>query len=377
MSVNPDLQASAPGPSLTPTAPPPGRPTERLALLDAMRIIAANLIVWHHLVYYGPLSDVAYPLIPGLMDFLYDHGRYAVQVFFVMGGFVAAASLGKREILGVKDAAAILWRRYVRIAGPYLVVLVIAVAANALADLWMDHKSISAFPTLKEFLAHTVLIHKVLGYDSLTAGIWYLAIDFQLTIMILLMVLISQQAARWTAVSPGAAMHLLVFLLAGGSLFWFNRVKDWDHLALYFFGSYALGLVTSWVLSGRLPAWCFWIYCALMVLSLTIEWRTRLAVGLTTGLAILFAGRYGWLFHWTSGRWLALGGQWSYSLFLIHFPVCLVVNAWLSQYVLESRALCLVGMFVAYGLSLLAAIAFFYGVERRFHRTTPGRTETR
>ncbi len=376
MTVKPDLQASAPGPSLTPMANTPGRTTERLALLDAMRVVAANLIVWHHLAYYGPVSDVAYPLVPGLMDFLYEHGRNAVQVFFVMGGFVAAASLGKREILYVKDAAGILWRRYVRIAGPYLVVLVIAVAANSVADRWMDHKSISAFPTLPEFLAHTVLLHKVLGYDSLTAGIWYLAIDFQLTILMLLLVLVSQQLSQWTSASPVVVLPLLVFLLAAGSLFGFNRDKGWDNLAVYYFGSYALGLVTSWALTGRLPAWSFWIYVTLMVLALIVEWRMRLAVGLATGLVIFGAGQTGWLFQWTSGRWLALGGQWSYSLFLIHFPVCLVVNAWLSHYVLESPVLSLAGMFAAYGLSLLAAVAFYYGVERRFHRTTPGQRET-
>lgn len=57
----------------------------------------------------------------------------------------------------------------------------------------------------------------------------------------------------------------------------------------------------------------------------------------------------------------------SYSLFLIHFPVCLVVNAILSNYVLHSPWLCLTGMFAAYGLSLVAAVAFYYGVDRRFH----------
>ncbi len=52
-------------------------------MVKAMACIA---IVWHHLAFYGPMSDIAYPLAPVLMAWLYDHGRVAVQVFLVVGG---------------------------------------------------------------------------------------------------------------------------------------------------------------------------------------------------------------------------------------------------------------------------------------------------
>jgi peptidoglycan/LPS O-acetylase OafA/YrhL len=54
----------------------------------------------------------------------------------------------------------------------------------------------------------------------------------------------------------------------------------------------------------------------------------------------------------------------SYSLFLVHFPVMLVVNALWSSHVPSAPWLSLLGMFVAYALSMCVAVAFHYRVER-------------
>lgn len=36
-------------------------PDQRLIGIDALKGIACVLIVWHHLAFYGPMSDVIYP----------------------------------------------------------------------------------------------------------------------------------------------------------------------------------------------------------------------------------------------------------------------------------------------------------------------------
>ena len=50
----------------------------RFAFIDLLRIIAAQVIVLHHLAFYGPLSDHAYPLAASPIDWLYQYGRLAV-----------------------------------------------------------------------------------------------------------------------------------------------------------------------------------------------------------------------------------------------------------------------------------------------------------
>lgn len=342
--------------------------TERLPFLDLLRAISAHVIVWHHLVFYGPLADVAAPLWLGIHEFLAEHGPNAVQVFLVIGGFVTGQSLDKRKQLDLKDALGIVKKRYVRIAGPYIAVLLIAVIANLLAEQWMEHHSISEFPTIPQFLAHTVFLHDILGYQALSAGVWYLAIDFQLGLLLVAIWWLAHRASEGKQISPLAVAQIFLWPLAVASLFWFNRDPDWNMWALFFLGSYTFGLVISWTLSRRLPAWCFWLYAALLVTALVVEFRPRLAVSLSTGLLIFAAGSAGWLATIPKSRWLTFAGASSYSLFLIHFPICLVVNAVLWNFVSDSPILCLIGMFAAYGLSLLAATAFYHGVERRFQR---------
>ncbi|RZI65422.1 MAG: acyltransferase, partial [Variovorax sp.] len=56
-------------------------PTQRFPGVDALKGVACVTIVWHHLAFYGPMSDVVHGAVPWLMDWLYRYGRMAVQVF--------------------------------------------------------------------------------------------------------------------------------------------------------------------------------------------------------------------------------------------------------------------------------------------------------
>jgi peptidoglycan/LPS O-acetylase OafA/YrhL len=73
---------------------------------------------------------------------------------------------------------------------------------------------------------------------------------------------------------------------------------------------------------------------------------------------------------WASRVW-ALARFWgdrSYSLFLIHFPVCLVLTAWIAEYVVDRPHAALGLMIVEYAVSLIAALAFYKLIEGRVPR---------
>lgn len=72
--------------------------SSRLPLLDTAKGLACAAIVAHHLAFYGPMSDIAQPLAPDLMAWLYDYARMAVQIFLVLGGYLAAASLAPEGV---------------------------------------------------------------------------------------------------------------------------------------------------------------------------------------------------------------------------------------------------------------------------------------
>jgi peptidoglycan/LPS O-acetylase OafA/YrhL len=342
----------------------------RLPFLDLLRALASQAIVWHHLAFYGPLSDSAHEVATSLIDGLYQHARLAVQVFFVVSGYLTATSLSGREPSRLRDFLSVIAGRYRRIGLPYLGALLLAICANEVARQWMTHSSISSRPSVFSVFAHALLIHDLVGYEPLSAGIWYLAIDLQL---ITLVAFVFWLSARVVGTARGARLgRVLLGALGVLSLFSFNRHPSLDRVAIYFMGSYGLGLILAWVRAGSVPRVFFWAYALLVVAAVAVDYRSRLLVALATGLMLMAAQHFGWISHWPRSRavrWLA---GISYSLFLVHFPVSLVVNALWSSHLPATPWLSLLGMFTAYALSMLMAIAFHYGVER--HVVRIGRT---
>jgi len=334
----------------------------RFAALDLLRALAAQMIVLHHLAFYGPLSDHAYPLAPGLIDWLYLHGRLAVQVFFVAGGFCMAGSLARRPPGTLRELAAGLAGRYLRLGLPYLAALAVALFANEVARLFMEHESISPRPSLGQLVAHVFLVHKVLGYDSLTAGIWYIAIDLQLVILASLVYFL---ASRWLGGRGEAGARWMLLALGLASSFFWNRSPALDDYGIYFVSSYVLGMLAAWTSAGALSRRVFWGYLAAMAFALHVEFRPRLAFAVVLAVVLLLAHHRPWLAKLGDTpvvRRLALT---SYSLFLIHFPICLVLNAWWSATLPPDPWLAALGLLAAFGLSQLGGFAFHHLVERR------------
>lgn len=341
----------------------------RMPFLDFMRAIASQCIVLHHLVFYGPLPERAYAALPQIFDWFYDHARMAVQVFFVLGGFFTSRGLCRIKTASFGTFASTIITRYRRIGIPYLVTLLVAVMANELARVWMTHEAISERPTILQLLAHATFVHDILGFQALTAGIWYLAIDFQLFLLTLVTVMLARAVVREEkAIDPTATYQFVlktILPLALASLFWFNRHPQYDVWAIYFVGAYYLGIVLHGVLERSLKLHWGAAYLSLVVLAGVVDLRPRLFVAAATAFVVFIAQRGKLLYAWPKNRIINYMGRISYSLFLIHFPVLLVVNAWGSKYLLASTASALAGLIAAYVLSLLAGIALYRGVESR------------
>jgi peptidoglycan/LPS O-acetylase OafA/YrhL len=110
-------------------------------------------------------------------------------------------------------------------------------------------------------------------------------------------------------------------------------------------------------------------------LALAVAFRPRLALALATAalLAWLALGSMQARSSFAERAALPLAwvGQRSYSVFLVHFPVCLAVNAafstlWPGQAWVHALGLC-----VAFGASILAGYLLYEKVER------PGATTVR
>jgi peptidoglycan/LPS O-acetylase OafA/YrhL len=348
---------------------------KQFGLINLLKAGAAQLIVLHHLAFYGPMADAARPLMPPIIDWLDQYGRIAVQAFLVISGFLVAKSLSPSGMPGIGNPLGTIWRRYIKLAPPFIVAMFLAIGASALARTWMVHDSISAPPNMSQLAAHVLLLHSVLGYESLSAGAWYVAIDFQLYALITCLLWLGGRIAGNR--SMPWLMPLLVTLGVSISLLYFNRDADFDVWAPYFFGSYGLGILAWWASDPRRPFMATFSLLLMMVvpavLALELDFRIRIAVASVVASFLCLYGRTR-LGTYASSGWSLINylGKISYSIFLVHFPVCLVVNAAFTRFVPDDAYLQGAGVVWAWAASVASGAVFYHWVEAPLGRFLAG-----
>lgn len=334
-----------------------------LAFPDALKAAASQLIVLHHLAFYGPMSDAAAPLAPGLVGWFSDHARIAVQAFLVTGGFLAVRGLAPDGVLRAEQPLRLVARRYMRLVVPFAAALALAVVLAGVARTGMVHPSIPAAPDFRQMTAHLLLLHDLLDYEALTAGAWYVAIDLQLFALMVVLLWIARASACGARAQVGVGVGL-VAVVALASLFHFNRDAWWDESALYFFGAYAMGAFAWWLARHRdAPAWLAGL-AVLATAALLVEFRSRIAVALCVALALAASLRGGWAAHWPGSPAVAWLGRIGYSVFLVHFPVIIVVGAAFHRFAGGDPWLNAVGIGTAWAASVVVGALFHRFVER-------------
>ena len=354
------------------------RPLGRSFLIDAIKASGCLLIVLHHMAFYGPMSDVVARAWPVAVSWLYDHGRLAVQFFLVCAGFLTAGHLARYESLDLSEALQLAWQRYLRLAIPLLAALSLTVLITEWVRPDFEHPSLSATPEWGQALAHMVLIQHLLDMEALSAGIWYVAIDFQLYTMVLLSLWVVKVCRSAQAAPSAKSLRLGMWLgLTCASLWWWNLEPSLDDHGLYFFGSYGLGLL-AWearrhagvsIPNEAVQPWAMWaLFLVLGGVAWWLEPRWRLSVAWAVACLLMTAPT-----RWFSGeavpslaaqeavQWLS---KVSYSVFLIHFGVSLAVNASVTALWPDAIWANVLGMFVTLLLSLLWGGLLYRFVER-------------
>lgn len=342
----------------TPTGPPGGR----LLLIDALKGFAAQLILLHHLVSYGPLAAAAHRMWPGLSLWVYEYGRMAVYVFLVVAGFLAARILAADRLPHAGHPLGLIWQRYMRLLPAFFISVLLAVAVAGLARLGLQDDMLPAAPTVPQLLSYLFLLHGLLGVPSLSVGVWYVPIDLQLYALWVAML--------WLAGYSGAAYRrplalILVALLAMASLFWFNRNPGLDNWGIYFFYAYALGILSWWLTRPERSLWWLGLLLVVVGVSLVHDFRLRVAIALLVALLLAMVQRHDWLQQGLDVALLRWLGRISFSVFLVHFPVFMAVNALHAQLDIGGDADALAAIVLAWGLSLVAGEFFYRHVESR------------
>lgn len=175
-------------------------------------------------------------MLPGLMTWLFEYGRYAVQIFLVMAGYLATQSLTRfaNAKFSGQNLLRVIINRYLRLFAPYIAALIFTIFCAWLARFWVIDEFVGETETLAQFVAHLFFLQGILGLDSISAGAWYVAIDWQLysVLAIVLISFSSYQVLIW-----------LISIAAVSSLLYFNRSAQYEAYFIYFIGSYGLGVL--------------------------------------------------------------------------------------------------------------------------------------
>jgi peptidoglycan/LPS O-acetylase OafA/YrhL len=304
----------------------------RLAGLDGIRGLAALFVVVNHIflrTFPGYPVDNA-PFWAGW--FIY--GRFAVVVFIVLSGFSLSLSPA-RHGWRLDSISRFAYRRARRILPAYWAAL-----AFSLAVAWLVVPPPGqGLPGSKSVLVNGLLVQNIVGAPSPNRSLWTMAVEAQLYLLFPLLLL---TVRRFGAVVMVAAVALVVAAVGivgphVPRLDTFVIQSAPDLAALFAIGILAAGIVGASRARRSWP-WAWLALAAAAPVVATIWWRgsvwtldhlfwVDLALGpaIACLLAALASGRPAPLLRLLDSRPIRSLGLSSYSLYLIHGPIVIVV----------------------------------------------------
>jgi peptidoglycan/LPS O-acetylase OafA/YrhL len=313
------------------------RTTPRLVELDGLRGVSLWLVLAFHICFIAGIDTGRYvPVVsmgttssdPGpasLIETVAARGFIGVPIFFALSGFLLAGPFIRWRICGEEpvQVGAFLLRRFSRIQPPYL----IALAAS------MGLIAIGAPVSWWHFVTSALYVHQPIFGSANPALVpaWSLEVEMQWYVAIpLIAVLLSSKDRARRYLTAGALAVIAI---------WFQATVDasstrTDATLLSWLQFFIVGWVIcdlhqtarSWKPSGvrwDVAAALSWV--ALFVVA--GRWSLEITIGPLLIGSVLIAALHG---HVTPAlmrfRWLVASGRVSYSAFLLHYPLFLVVR---------------------------------------------------
>lgn len=314
----------------------------RITHLDGLRGIAALQVVIFH---SNILSGVR------ILD-----ASNAVILFFVLSGYCLALPYGRA--LGLAEMPGFYVRRFFRLYPAFFVCMFFTLACAAMfrpdgvADTYLHANNGFRIPSLPEFLKHLTLIYPGDSFDKFDPPVWSLVLEAKMSLVFPILI--------WLAYRAGPAVVVLALTVAAGFLL--------PSTTLVMISTFWLGIVIS-VYRNRLKVravpmlllgLCFYFLPNLLLLgqfkSPEIYKIYVVAVAIGAALMILATETSPALHRSLSGPVVQFLGRISYSLYLFHFPIFLVLVSWLGS----GLPIALIGI----ALSLIVGASFDALVER-------------
>jgi peptidoglycan/LPS O-acetylase OafA/YrhL len=335
----------------------------RLGALTGIRGIAAWLVVFYH------VRHSTHEIVPqGVIDLL-AKGYLAVDLFFVLSGFVLWYTYGERLHQGGRvQAWPFLWRRFARVWPLHAFIMVVFVGlAVALA---LTGKSNPRYP-LAELPLHFLLIQNWGLTDHLRWNdpAWSISTEFAAYLLFPLIA----AAVRWDRLGAPALLAIAAALCAAVALLFaasgamtlgehIPQIGVWRCLGGFCLGIIACLLWRKWQDAPRAAGLALAASAAMLIggLALGLPETVFVPALFFTGILALALDR-GPVSRLLSSRIAIYMGEISYSTYLSHFLLWILFKMAFVDHDLQIGWAGLAG-YVA--LVAVASVALYHGVEK-------------
>ncbi|MEV6481324.1 acyltransferase [Streptomyces sp. NPDC051576] len=343
--------------------------------LDGLRGLAALYVVLFHCWLYafpGYPNSAAPPWLDVLM-----FGRIAVVFFLVLSGFSLAISPARH---GWRSDGVLrfLRRRAWRILPPYWAALILSLAVSWL----VVPASHNGPPTGASVLVYGLVAQDVFTAPTPNGAFWSIGVEAELYLVFPLLLLVRRRFNATVLILCATLPVIGLGLTAAGA----SPAEGDNLLAPHLFPVFVAGVVGAGIVAAsdrvrRLPWGWFAVLAALPVLALGVVrgevWTVNhyfwvdlaVAPAMTMLLASVATGRPAALVRFLTTRPLRSLGDFSYSLYLIHLPIVLVVIRRVAPHFVSPglHTFCFT-LLVGLPVSVLAARLFSQVFELPFKR---------
>jgi peptidoglycan/LPS O-acetylase OafA/YrhL len=178
--------------------------------------------------------------------------------------------------------------------------------------------------TIWQVLSHLLLLQQILGFESISLGVWYVAIDWQLYVFFAAIFFLLKSYKR-------SILLLSIFMLLAFA--YFSQKVEFEDYFIYFIGVYGLGMIAFlWDDDLHKPtqiiAKILFIAFGVIIFS-SVLFDLSIKNVLAYAIALLLVWRGKKPYKQSSIKWakyLIWMSQRSYCAFLLHFSFILLGN---------------------------------------------------
>jgi peptidoglycan/LPS O-acetylase OafA/YrhL len=344
---------------------------KRVDSIDSLRGVAILMVILYHVHAWIPGLEG----LPSWYKFPISLGFSGVDLFFVLSGFsLYYAWLRQEQTSKEVNVKKYYWRRFWRIYPPYLIAFLIP---------WIHVLFSTPIEAIKEALWHILLLHnysEVYFYGA-NGPLWSIAVEAQFYLLFPLIVLMMK---RWGAVPVVVAGIVIGLIYRTGVSMYFDDLSYRQVPKPYLQGfwlaripNFLLGILLAFywtylkederhnpkqglfiLLSGMVMLGLTWMVIFYFRHGSMIFRELGFAIGYTL---IVLGVLKGALHNILSINWLLFSGKNSYSLYLTHAPVILLIGHYARK--ISDNISILQGFII-----MLISIAICYLVAWLFNR---------